>query len=76
MAPPPPALPAIAFPTTSMGNTPYSDVTGLKTVKKDGKVIIRSAECFGWVKVNLIRNFTHLNQPVYVKSAISPSRFL
>ena len=54
MAPPPPAMPAIAFPSTSMGNTPYSDVTGLKTVKKDGKVIIRSAECFGCVKLRLI----------------------
>ena len=37
--PPPPAMPATAFPTASMGNTPYSDVTGLKTVKKDGKVM-------------------------------------
>ena len=40
LAPPPPArtIPPTALPSTSTGNTPYSDVTGLKTVKKDGKV--------------------------------------
>ena len=40
LPPPPPArtIPPTALPSTSTGNTPYSDVTGLKTVKKDGKV--------------------------------------
>ena len=40
LAPPPHArtIPPAALPSTSTGNTPYSDVTGLKTVKKDGKV--------------------------------------
>ena len=47
---PPPVIPATAFPTTSGGNTPYSDVTGLKTVKKDGKVLRPMNAFMLWAK--------------------------